>query len=221
MISYDKRCIFIHIPKCGGTSIENIIWPDTEQRTERNLWMGFVSKYHNKYQTGGLQHLLARQVLEEVGKDVFDSFYKFVIVRNPWDRIVSQFAYMQMRPDLMDFIGMNQKTEFKHYLDLIQKKQHVQWMPQTEFILGKDGKLLVDMIGHIENFEEDSLKIFNKLGLYGAKSKVGHAKRSKRKKIDFYYSDLEAIEMVGQIFSSDIEYFGYSFSGLLQVGTDA
>ena len=96
MISYEKRCIFIHIPKCGGTSIENIIWPDTEQRTERNLWMGFVSKYHNKYQTGGLQHLLARQVLEEVGKDVFDSFYKFVIVRNPWDRIVSQFAYMQM-----------------------------------------------------------------------------------------------------------------------------
>ncbi|MCH1458206.1 MAG: sulfotransferase family protein, partial [Synechococcus sp. MOX_bin73] len=141
MISYDKRCIFIHIPKCGGTSIENVIWPHPEDLTEANLWWGFVSKYHNKYQTGGLQHLLARQVRSEVGLEIFNSFYKFTIVRNPWDRIVSQFAYMQTRSDLMDFIGMQPETEFKAYLGLIQKKQHVQWMPQTDFILDQDGTL--------------------------------------------------------------------------------
>ena len=73
MISYDKRCIFIHIPKCGGTSVENIIWPRPEDRIEANLWMGFISEYHNKYQIGGLQHLLARQIREEVGLGVFES----------------------------------------------------------------------------------------------------------------------------------------------------
>jgi hypothetical protein len=213
MISYDKRCIFIHIPKCGGTSIENVIWPRPEDLTEANLWWGFVSKYHNKYQTGGLQHLLARQVRSEVGWEIFNSFYKFTIVRNPWDRIVSQFAYMQTRPDLMDFIGMQPDTEFKAYLGLIQKKQHVQWMPQTDFILDQDGTLLVDKIGRLESIEKDSDEVFDILGVCREQTKNFHANRSERKSIDHYY-DQESVEMVGEIYSSDINYLNYSFDSI-------
>lgn len=211
MISYDKRCIFIHIPKCGGTSIENIIWPNLEDRSEENLWMGFVSKYHNKYQTGGLQHLLAVQVMEEVGMDIFNSFYKFAIVRNPWDRIVSQFAYMQVRPDLMDFLGMSPDTEFKSYLDLIQTKQHVQWMQQTHFILDRNRKLLVDKVGRMETFQSDSTEILNKVGFANDQFEIKHTNKSKRKEIDFYYSDAESVQMVRDIYADDIEFFGYEF----------
>lgn len=213
MISYDKSCIFIHIPKCGGTSIENVIWPHPEDLTEANLWWGFVSQYHNKYQTGGLQHLLARQVRSEVGLEIFNSFYKFTIVRNPWDRIVSQFAYMQTRPDLMDFIGMQPDTEFKAYLGLIQKKQHVQWMPQTDFILDQDGTLLVDKIGRLESIEKDSNEVFDILGVCREQDKNFHANRSERKSIDHYY-DQESAEMVGEIYSSDISYLNYGFDSI-------
>ena len=68
MLSHKYKCIFVHIPKCGGSSIENILWPDKEDRKESNLWMGFISKYHNKYQTGGLQHLQARQIIDPANK---------------------------------------------------------------------------------------------------------------------------------------------------------
>lgn len=210
MISHDRRCIFIHIPKCGGTSIENLIWPRPEDRTEANLWMGFISKYRNKYQTGGLQHLLASQVREEVGLDIFNYYYKFAIVRNPWDRIVSQFAYMQVRPDLMDFIGMQPDTEFKTYLNLIQAKQHVQWMPQTDFILDQDGTLLVDKIGRLESLEEDFIEIFRILGICREQNKIFHVNRSQRESIDHYY-DQETIEMVSEMYSSDISFLNYSF----------
>ena len=213
MISYYKRCIFIHIPKCGGTSVESIIWPRPEDRIEANLWMGFISEYHNKYQTGGLQHLLANQVRAEVGLDIFNSFYKFAFVRNPWDRIVSQFAYMQKRPDLMDFIGMKPETEFKAYLSLIQKKQHVQWMPQTDFILDQDGTLLVNKIGRLESIEKDSDEVFDILGVCREQAKNFHANRSERKSIDHYY-DQESVEMVGEIYSSDINYFNYGFDSI-------
>lgn len=210
MISHDKKCIFIHIPKCGGTSIEDVIWPKDQGRTENDLWMGFVNRFENKYQTGGLQHLLARQVREEVGPDVFSDYYKFAFVRNPWDRIVSQFAYMQQRPDLMDYLGMTAETEFKAYLDLIRLKEHVQWMPQVRFLLDQDGSVLVDRIGRLESFNEDCAQIFAALGLT-LDQLPGHANRSKRHSFRYYYSDRETIDMVADLFAEDVDYLGYEF----------
>ena len=210
MISHDKKCIFIHIPKCGGTSVEDVIWPKEQGRTEDDLWMGFVSRFENKYQTGGLQHLLAWQVREEVGSDVFSAYYKFAFVRNPWDRIVSQFAYMQQRPDLMDYLGMTAETEFKAYLDLIHLKEHVQWMPQVRFLLDQDGSVLVDRIGRLESFNEDCAQIFAALGLT-LDQLPGHAKRSKRHSFRYYYSDRESIDMVADLFAEDVDYLGYEF----------
>ena len=206
----DKKCIFIHIPKCGGTSVEDVIWPKEQGRTEVDLWMGFVSRFENKYQTGGLQHLLSWQVREEVGSDVFSAYYKFAFVRNPWDRIVSQFAYMQQRPDLMDFLGMTSGTEFKAYLELIRRKEHVQWMPQHCFLLDHDGKLRVDRVGRLEDFQSDANDILERLGLAGS-LKLGHDNRSKRLPTSHYFADAEAVEMVADIYAEDIKLLGYQY----------
>ena len=214
MISYELKCIFIHIPKCGGSSIERTLWPRPEDRKEANLYGGFISKYLNKYQTGGLQHLLASQVREEVGMNVFETFYKFAFVRNPWDRVVSQFAYMQQRPDLMDYVGMSQETEFKAYLELIQQKEHVQWMPQHRFLLDEDGTLLVDQIGRIESLKTDFSSILAKLNL-NKSAQLTHANRSDRQPIEKYYNDRETLEIVANIYSEDIKLFGYCFDQLI------
>ncbi len=114
MISDQHRCIFVHIPKCGGTSIEDLIWP--APRREADLWMGFIDAYNNKYQTGGLQHLTARQIRTEVGESRFAAYWRFSIVRNPFDRLVSQYASMPLRPDLCDFIGFAPEGDFNSYL---------------------------------------------------------------------------------------------------------
>ena len=135
MIFHEYKAIFIHIPKAGGSSIENFLWPNIQSRGIDSLWMGFVKPHYNKYQTGGLQHLLAKQVQAEVGDTVFSSYYKFSISRNPWDKAVSQFCFMQRRKDLRDFVGMDERDTFEKYLELIQKKEHVQWKNQLDFIL--------------------------------------------------------------------------------------
>src|SRR5207248_1758913 len=51
VISDRYGCIFVHIPKCGGSSIEAVLWPGS--RTVAELWMGFVDEFHNRHQTGG------------------------------------------------------------------------------------------------------------------------------------------------------------------------
>lgn len=209
MISHKFKCIFVHIPKCGGSSVEDVIWPNKEDRTESNLWMGFVSKFENKYQTGGLQHLLAQQIRQEVGPEVFSDYFKFTMVRNPWDKAVSQFTYMQKRKDLRDDIGMRKNDEFKTYLSLIKKTRHVQWMPQHFFVMSDEGEVLVDFIGRFERFEDDIHAILKKLHIDSVEN-IPHRKKSLRSHYRDYY-DSESQEMVREMYKLDVLAFDYDF----------
>jgi hypothetical protein len=206
VISHRHRCIFVHIPRTGGSSIENVIWPG--ERTEADLWMGFTSRYHNKYQTGGLQHLRASQIRQEIGSQIFDSYFKFAIVRDPWDRLVSQYSYMRGRPDLREFIGMSETDSFRTYLQLIQKRAHVQWAPQYDFLFDERGRALVDFTGRFERISQDADAIFSRVGLHGAD--LPHVNASARGEVREYYDD-ETAALVARIYARDIETFGYTF----------
>lgn len=214
MISYKCGCIFVHIPKTGGTSIEKIIWPDDDDRCSKNLCMGLVDGFHNKYQTGGLQHLLASQIRQEVGSEVFNDYFKFAIVRNPWDKAISQYIYMAERRDLRQFLGLSETDSFKQYLVLIQKKLHVQWESQHKFILDENGEGMVDYVGRFERFGDEVSGIFQELkarrGVDVEVDEIPHLRKSSRNHYRSYY-DAEAREMVAHIYKKDIEYFGYAF----------
>lgn len=169
MISRDRKLIFIHIPKCGGTSLEDLIWPDKRGRTESDLWMGikypFWRRVRNKYQTGGLQHLTASQVRQEVGADMFYACFRFAIVRDPLARLVSQYKYMSLREDLRRYIRMSSEDSFSTYLDKIERRLHVQWMPQYSFLLENDGTLLVQEIYRLEDISGDMRNFSSRIGL--------------------------------------------------------
>jgi len=177
--------------------------------------MGFISKYHNKYQTGGLQHLQASQIMLEVGEELFHSYFKFAIVRNPWDKTVSQFEYMNKREDLRDFISMKENDSFKKYLSLIQKTPHVQWESQHKFILDENNRSLVDFIGKFESFEDDVYTILDKLKIgrkiFGLRlKKIPHTNKSSRSHYRDYY-DAESKEIVEKLYKKDIDQFKYTF----------
>lgn len=206
MISDRYECIFIHIPRCAGTSVEEVVWHGV--REERELWMGFVDRYHNRHQTGGLQHLFARQISCEVGEPRFSSYFKFTVVRNPFDRLVSQFAYMDRRPDLRAFIGMDGHATFDEYLSLISRKRHVQWEPQTSFIYDEDGKLLVDFIGRFEHLGQSMAYVFERLGLSGME--LPHLNGADRAPYRDYYTE-ELRLWVESLYERDLALLGYEF----------
>ena len=103
MISDKHKCIFVHIPRTGGSSIETVLWPRKE---EKDLWQGFTSRFNNEYQTDGLQHLYARNIRKAVG-DRFDRYFKFTIVRNPWDKAVSSYAHAKKTARLKEFLDID------------------------------------------------------------------------------------------------------------------
>ena len=165
MIFHPHKTIFIHIPKAGGSSVENLLAPNISRRTENDLWMGFVSLYYNKYQTGGLQHLLAKQVQQEIDSQVFETYYKFSIVRNPWAKAVSQYVYMSSRKDLRKFINMKSSDTFLEYLKLIRLREHVQWKKQVDFILDDNGHQLVNDLFKLEEISNHLVKLTKKTGI--------------------------------------------------------
>jgi hypothetical protein len=206
VISRKRKCIFVHIPKCAGNSIQKVIWPGKWR--EEDLWGGFVDAYHNKYQTGGLQHLCAWQIRDEVGRRRFDSYFKFTIVRNPFDRLVSQFAYMRRRPDLREFVAMDEDASFAEYVELIQRKRHVQWESQTSFVYDDDGAMLVDFLGRFETLDPDMGQVFAHLGMDGQTVPRGNAS-ARGPYRDYYTPEIRA--QVEDMYGADLERFGYEF----------
>ena len=212
MISDQKRCIFVHIPKTGGTSVEDAIWgSDWSKRTPEELWMGLVRPGFNKYQSGGMQHLLASQIREEVGSDRFESYFKFSFVRNPWDKAVSQFLYLKTRPDLRKVMGVRPWTSFRKYLRILKKhhQRHVQSFEQWRFICNEDGKLLVDFLGRFETLEEDFQKVAEIIKL--SDTSLPHSMKSKKRKPYADYYDAKSIDLISEIYARDIELFNYRF----------
>lgn len=208
MISDKYQTIFIHIPKCGGTSIESLVWLENE-KTEENLWMGFIDKYHNKYQTGGLQHLKAIQIRSHVGRDKFTKYFKFSIIRNPYARLVSQFRYMKSRPDLCEYIGMERADEFLTYLSKIQSRSHVQWEQQVSFLYDYKGKCLADLVVRLEEIEVLPGLLLDKgqLPLFDIVSKVN------AKQMTYNFRDYlcdKARRIIIDMYLEDFEAFGYA-----------
>ena len=203
MINHKHKFIFIHIPKTGGTSIEDALF-SRKTRTKKNLW-----GEPNKYQDGGLQHLIATHILNEVGEDIFSNYFKFSFVRNPWDKLVSQFKYNRNRSDLREIIGVDKETKFHEYLiKLNSTRNHVQWDCQHKFLYDDNGKLLVDFIGRFENFQQDFTTICDKIGI--PKQNLPHKNKTKREHYTKYYDD-ETKQIVAEKYAKDIEYFGYEF----------
>ena len=97
-----------------------------------------------------LSHMRARQVRETVPADVWNSYYKVSIERNPWDREASRYYYR--RPN------WSQKETFAQFLD------HFKPIPNFD-IYSIDGKVVVDQLMRYENLQEDFRTFLSTIGV--------------------------------------------------------
>jgi len=173
-------------------------------------------------QTSINRHLLKKRVIvykddtEEYArqfdsrKHLFDSLYKFTIVRNPWDRVLSGFSYLQGRNrslpvniKLMSFkyFVLNVLTEYGYQFDAHFHRQY----PSAFY----KGKCFVDFVGKLESIKEDWQTISKKVG---APQQLPHKNRSAHKAYQHYYTP-EMSKIVLNIYQEDIDAFGYTYNG--------
>ena len=213
MVSHKFKCIFIHIPKTAGTSIESLLKDDLISGTTHELL-----NYHSRF-------------------NYFNDYYKFTFVRNTYERVYSVYSYYssggnkQHPKTIKQWIGHIYKklTVKDYYTDvevskmmpnnfkefcikyLKEKKPFYRknaLISQYKYILHND-KIGVDFIGFFENLEND----FNKVKCHlNISKKLPHLRASKVKKHYSSYYDPISIKIVSDYYYDEIKYFNFSFN---------
>lgn len=199
----DLRCIFIHIPKTGGTSIEyllginvNDLTPDTEK---------IFGIKDNKV----LQHLTAMELRKEyIPRDKFEGYFKFAFVRNPYDRILSEYLWHIQRTKTI-------KCSFRDFLLAIDKlgdrwKKDGHLKLQSDYIYDDKSNLCIDFLGRFEHLNKDWEFIAKKLHIEKElpKLQTSYRKKQYRKNYMEFFTE-ETKEMVYNKYYKDFINLGY------------
>ena len=229
IISHKYKYIFLKTNKTAGTSVEialskfcgpddiiTPVSPDDEktraqlgypgpQNHTSSLWgytFGDIIRmlYKRRKKIRFYNHIPGRKVRRYIGKDVWDSYFKFCFERNPWDRVVSQYYWRcksEPRPPISEFI----------------KSKHTRLLKKRGFgVYTINGKVAVDKICKFENIAEEMDAVRKRIGipepleLPRAKSNFRKDKRSYREILDD--ADRQAI---AQIFQDEIDRMGYEW----------
>ncbi len=212
MISHQHKCIFIHIPKTAGTSINEFFHPGIKFKVaqpdyERLFGWCPKRKLH-------MQHATSKQLVETglVTEEQWNTYFKFTFVRNPWDRTYSDYLWIQsyagVKGSFNDYLNrtnefdkvLNDNSNF-HYLG-----DHL--LSQTDFF-DFEGIDKPDFIGRFENFDADIAFILKQLSIN--KTFSIHKNKSKR---HLHYSNFFSgtkMKKVANLFKRDIDLLKYSF----------
>jgi hypothetical protein len=211
-VSHELKCIFVHIPRTGGTSIESALGVLGDWRQENmNSLFGIITSPDLQRRVGAtpfLQHLTANELSELLPRE-FQLYYRFAFVRNPWDRMVSIHARMDphMQTSARSAGLQLEGTSFDEFLERTENFAHVHLAPQHAFVLDSAGKLFVDFLGQFERLTTDFTAICARLGL---RCVLPHRNASAHRDYRTYYNRVSC-RTVERRYGDDIERFGYLF----------
>lgn len=206
VISYHKKFLFVHIFKTAGTSITNSLSPFSYRpgSTRPSNWRAFLSTDWKKiHRTPIKKHATAAEIRASLDPEIFDSFFKFSFVRNPWDWQVSLYHFILDRPHNPGHEATKAMGSFRNFVLSREKSDFT----QTSCLVDKSGKLLVDFIGRFESLESDFQTICNKIDIA---ANLPHINKMDRLGYRDYY-DAEMKDLTARLYAEDIERFGYAF----------
>ncbi len=144
------------------------------------------------------------QIRETVGRTTFESYFKFAVVRNPWDWQLSLYTYMLKDKNHFQHELISSFSSFDEYLEWrVSEDLH----SQIEYLVDENGTMLVDQILRQESLATDFAQLANHLQI---KTDLPHVNKSKPDGYKSWYSCFGKT-LVAKHFADDIAKFNYSF----------
>src|SRR5882757_3659778 len=200
MISFQKRFLFVHIPKTAGNSIQSILRDYSEDqlvalRREQDGIERFGLR-NPKYKIK--KHSTLADYRAALGEMEFGNLYKFTCVRNPWDRMVSYYF-----TPTHNMVAWDRKKFRKIISEALSVADYLRLGRGEEDPFGN-----VNYIMRFENLADDFRTICAALDI--SPTTLPRYNRSRREHYSKYYDD-ELCESVRARFAAEIERFGYVF----------
>ena len=204
IVSFRHQFIFTAIPKTATHAFRNAL----RLHLAENDWeqcVLFEKKYFPVKQLAeiGHGHISLRQLKPFILPPLFENYFKFCTVRNPFARFVSFCHFINRDNQKMQTNPIDTMKRI-----IADKKTHgeILFRPQFEFVADNDGNLSVDFVCRFENLQNDFDKVCEKLNLPTAELKKINTTDS----ADFQDSfDDELKESVREFYRKDFEIFDY------------
>lgn len=231
IISHEHKFIFIHIGKTGGTSIEKVLcerldidFEDTKKNPRNGHWW---------------KHAWAREVRDLFGSEIWEEYFTFAFVRNPYDMLLSLYSMYTQYPEYINkeehpnlYHPWNQFGDFKDLVISMRDKKHApdeEWRLQldklgadnhmqvwnslrnlqTKYLCNKHGDIMVDFVGRFENLQYDFDYCCKRIGIEPI-DLIWHGPTKHKDYRDVYTSDM--IDVVNNHSWKDIRKYGYERS---------
>lgn len=178
---------------------------------------GYTKRNHDK---GYNNHLPAFRVKSLLGESSFNQYYKFIVVRNPWDRAVSWFWWQYAGGSASErkYGGAKPRTQKNfavvrnYFRTAVREGLKLASFRRWSHI---NDKSILDGFIRYERLETDSLKILHSVGISLVnqvftypKAKVSH-RLCKEHYTEYYDSPTRKI--IAKEYHNDINDYGYKF----------
>ena len=161
------------------------------------------------------KHSPASNIRDVVGDRVWNSMFKFSIVRNPYDRVISTYNFLngwsgtpeKFKEQLSKFSNIDEYISSDIW-DESSGPDNI-FKPQTFWLTdNKDrGKVIVDFVGRLETLDSDLNKVISKIENV-EDAKFESAPVLNRSKGESSLSDA-SIEKVNEFYKRDFKFWGY------------
>ena len=227
---YDKyKIIFIHIPKCGGSSINEMLgikdifdmnrlkgWIyEQVKKGDLQIMYGNTIRKNHYYE---LDHALFKHIFKN-HKVKCKEYFKFAVVRNPYERLLSEFFYNNDRfiqkkgdtpADFTEFL-MELQTRWGE-INKLDHFKYSHFYPQYFFTntldVNKKG-CAMDYVCKLEEIDELCGVLKEKTGFnFQLKKENVNSKKSKINKEE--YLTPENKEIIYRLYKKDFAQFGYA-----------
>jgi hypothetical protein len=184
MIDHQRKLIFIHIARTGGTSIEAALvgrdWWDIDPDSK---------------------HLSASQTRRLYGEEFWHSYLKFSVVRNPWDRVVSMWATGWWHAKGSEAAA----TSFHDFVQKLRPHRHEHYESLFYYDILDEP---LDRLLRFERLNEDFAALMRECGT--PEIVLPHCEKRQRGDYRSYY-DAETRDLVARMFERDIREYDYEF----------